>query len=141
MRYVTQPLLGGGEIGTSRLDGASHAPKEVDLPAGVEARLEQVLLRFEGRNAATRRTVAARSRRQSERIFTEPLPGVGPGYIDRGSEPPHSDATQGTRLAHARFRRAQIPVRLDGASDEGIEQRILERRPPLGSHRFAHRMR
>src|SRR5262249_11800385 len=68
------------------------------------------------------------------RMFTDPLPGVGAGHIERGPQVCRNDAALGACFADPCRSRMQIQVRLDGTSNQRLEKRILKCRPPLGRH-------
>ena len=116
--------------GFGSLHGTANASEQIDLPGGAGAQLKLIV----GiRNAWRRREMRAADRieqRAGRRRFAEALPAVGGIERQRGPVGRRGNGTLRARLIDPQHRGAQIQIRVQGALDQRVEQRIVEAAPP-----------
>ena len=119
----------GAEVRVGRLDGAAETSPEIEFPGGVEADRPVVELELGQRKLPERIGVLA-----------QPIARVSPdGLLALRKEVSASHVQLGSRFDHPHAGKLQRQILLVGRVDQVVENRILERRPPVGvvgGHRF-----
>ena len=138
---IVARCLGGADVGLRRLHVAPHLAEEVELPGGIEARLEQIegRRRRRARGPAGAGSAAAVDRRCTRAAAAERLgdavlaharaPGQ-PRAFDTGIAAARGGAELRACRGDAQRRLLQVEVLRARCGDEPVEGRIAERRPP-----------
>jgi hypothetical protein len=122
--HIAKVLDRSAEVGVRGFDAAADAPEEVELPARVEPGLVEVL--DVAVEAAVRRT---------RRVGAVAEPAVAAVGVHGRQEIGRGHRAQRSSGADARLVFLEAEISLERALDEPVEQRIVERHPPLAQRR------